>query len=122
MIERMDGMPDGTVGLRGSGKLSKRDYVEVLEPALDEAIASGEARVLFALPDFDGLEPGAWIEDLKTGLNAEFLNRSKWRRLAFVTDVKWVGKATGMFSWLIPGEARVFTMSELDEAKAWVAG
>ena len=36
MIERIEGMPPGTVGLRASGKLSKADYTEVLEPALRE--------------------------------------------------------------------------------------
>ena len=34
MIERIEGMPGGTIGLRASGKLSKADYTEVLEPAL----------------------------------------------------------------------------------------
>lgn len=122
MIERIENMPAGTVGLRGSGKLTKGDYVDVLEPALREAIESGEARVLFALPDFDGLETGAWLEDLKTGLDVEFRNRSRWKRFAFVTDVDWVAKATRMFAWLIPGELKVCPMDELDEAKSWVAG
>jgi hypothetical protein len=27
-----------------------------------------------------------------------------------------------MFAWMIPGEARVFGLGELDEAKRWVAG
>jgi hypothetical protein len=27
-----------------------------------------------------------------------------------------------MFLWMIPGEARVFPLAELDQAKAWVAG
>jgi hypothetical protein len=34
MIERIEEMPARTVGLRASGKLSKEDYREVLEPAL----------------------------------------------------------------------------------------
>lgn len=33
-------MPAGTVGLRASGKLSKDDCSEVLEPVLREAVAS----------------------------------------------------------------------------------
>jgi hypothetical protein len=43
-------------------------------------------------------------------------------RSAIVTDIEWMARATRLFSWLIPGEARVFRMAELDEAKAWVAG
>jgi hypothetical protein len=30
--------------------------------------------------------------------------------------------ATRLFAWMIPGEARVFPVSELEAAKRWVAG
>ena len=90
MIERIEEMPAGTIGLRASGKLSKDDYHEVLEPALQEAIESGELRLLFVLTDFEGLEPGAWIEDVKTGFGAWVRNHSAWKRFALVTDVEWV--------------------------------
>jgi hypothetical protein len=53
-------MPAGTVGLRATGKLTKADYSEVLEPALKEGIEKGELRLLFVLTDFDELELGAW--------------------------------------------------------------
>jgi len=98
MIERIDGMPAGTVGLRASGKLSRDDYRNVLEPTLDEGVASGELRLLFVLTDFDGLEHGAWIEDAKTGLNAWVRNHAAWKRFALVTDVEWVAKAMRMFT------------------------
>ena len=70
MIERIEGMPAGTIGLRASGKLSKADYTEVLEPALRDGVATGELRLLFVLTDFDGLEASAMAEDFKTGMQA----------------------------------------------------
>ena len=121
MIERIDELPDGVIGLRASGKLTKQDYESGLEPALKEATDSGEARVLLVLPDFDGLEPGAWVEDVKTGLKVQTQNRSAWKKLAFVSGVDWVSKSMRLFSWAMPGELRVFEMDELDEAKSWVA-
>jgi SpoIIAA-like len=121
MIERMDGLPAGVVGLRATGKLSRDDYTDVLEPALKEATDSGEARVLFVLPDFDGLEPGAWIEDVKTGLRAEITDRSKWKKLAFVSGVDWVTKAMRLFTWAMPGELQVYELDQLDQAKDWLA-
>ena len=27
-----------------------------------------------------------------------------------------------LFAWMVPGEARVYPVAELDAAKAWVAG
>lgn len=122
MIERIEEMPPGTIGLRASGKLTKDDYVQVLEPALKEGVESGELRLVFALPDFDGLEAGAVMEDAETGLRAWVRDHSAWKRFAFVTDVEWLVKSMRAFAWLAPGEVRVFGMAELEEAKGWVAG
>lgn len=121
MIERIEGMPAGTIGLRASGELSKEDYTEVLEPALTEGAAAGRIRVLFALSDFDGVAPGAWVEDVKTGLRAWIHDRAAWERMALVSDVEWIAKARRAFAWMAPGELRVFDLDQLDEAMAWVA-
>jgi hypothetical protein len=32
-----------------------------------------------------------------------------------------MARATKLFAWMIPGEARVFPRDELEQAKAWVA-
>lgn len=122
MIERIEEMPAGTIGLRACGKLTREDYQQVLEPALQEGVESGELRLLFAMPDFDGLEPGAVIEDIETGLRVWVHDHSAWRRFALVTDVEWVAKAMRAFAWLAPGEVRVFALDEMNTARAWVAG
>ncbi len=121
MIERIEGMPAGTIGLRASGKLSKDDYVQVLEPALNEGVESGELRLLFVLADFDGLEAAAISEDMKTGLRAWVRDHSAWKRFAVVTDVEWVAKAMHMFAWATPGEVLITGLDGLEEAKSWVA-
>jgi stage II sporulation SpoAA-like protein len=122
VIERIEGMPAGTIGLRASGKLSKEDYRTVLEPALEEGIESGELRLVFQLTDFDGLEADALIEDVKTGLKTMVRDHSAWRRFALVTDVEWVAKAFRLFTWMTPGEVKIFGLDGLEEAKIWVAG
>jgi SpoIIAA-like len=122
VIERIDDMPAGILGLRASGKLSRADYRDVLEPALREALQSGELRVLFVLSDFEGLEPGAWIEDVKTGLEVLVGHHSAWKRFALVTDVDWIAKAKRTFAWLIPGEMRIFDPNSFEDARSWVAG
>ncbi len=122
MIERLEDMPAGTIGLRASGKLSREDYQQVLEPALREGVESGEMRLVFEMPGFDGLEPGAMIEDVETGLRAWVREHSAWKRFAFVTDVEWLAKSMRAFAWLAPGEVRVFSLGELDAAREWVSG
>jgi SpoIIAA-like len=123
MVERMDDVPDGVIGLRGSGRLTKDDYTGVLEPALHEAMASHEARVVVVLTSFDGMEADALPEDIKTGLGVELLDRGNWKRLALVTEVGSVARATRMFAWAMPGEIKVYgDLAQLDEAKGWAAG
>jgi SpoIIAA-like len=122
VISRIEGMPPETIGLRASGTLSKDDYRTVLEPALEEGIKSGELRLVFQLTDFHGLKADAWIEDVKTGLGALVRDHSAWRRFALVTDVEWVADAFRLFTWLTPGEVRIFDLAGIEEAKGWVTG
>lgn len=122
MIEPIEEMPPATIGLRASGKLTLGDYRDVLEPALRRGVESGELRLVFVLTDFDGLEPGAWIEDVRTGLTVWIREHKAWRRFALVTDVEWVAKPTRMFAWLAPGEVMIYGLDELAEAKRWAAG
>ncbi|HWB70359.1 MAG TPA: STAS/SEC14 domain-containing protein [Solirubrobacterales bacterium] len=122
MIERIDAMPAGTIGARASGKLSKDDYVSVLEPAITEGIDSGELRFVFVVTDFEGVEPSAAVEDMKTGLRAIVRDHAAWRRFALVTDVEWIASAFRLFAWMTPGEVRIFEPGDLEQAKAWVAG
>jgi hypothetical protein len=122
VIERIEDMPAGTIGIRASGTLTREDYREVLEPTLREAVDSGEVRCLFLLTDFEGLEPRALLEDAKTGLELGVGHHSAWKRLALVTDAEWVAKAMHMFAWLTPGELMICEPGELEEARRWVAG
>jgi len=121
MVARIEEMPAGAIGFRASGKLTPEDYREVLVPGLREAVDSGEVRMLFVLSDFEELEPRAWLEDAKTGLELGFLKHSAWKRSAIVSDAEWVKKAFRMFAWMTPGEVRVFDLDQEDEARAWVA-
>lgn len=121
MVERITEMPAGTIGFRASGKLTPEDYRDVLVPTLREAVEAGEVRMLFVLSDFEELEPRAWLEDAKTGLELGFLKHSAWKRSAIVSDAEWVKKAMRMFAWMTPGEVAVYDLDQEAEARDWVA-
>jgi SpoIIAA-like len=123
MIETLDGMPPGTLGFRATGKLTGGEYRDVLLPAMRSAAEAGEVRLVFVVgPGFEGFEPGALLEDAKTGLTLGFGHLSAWKRTALVTDVEWISKAFHLFAWMAPGEVMIRGLDGLDEAKAWVAG
>lgn len=123
MVERLADMPPGTIGFRAAGEIERQDYDEVLAPELQQALdAGGGLRTLYVIEDLDEIEPGALWADAKLGFDLGIRHREAWVRSAIVTDIEWIARATKLFAWMIPGEARVFPLAELDQAKAWVAG
>ena len=119
----MDDMPPGTIGFRAAGEIEREDYDEVVGPALRKTVeAGGGLRTLYVIEDLDEIEPGALWADSKLGFDLSVRHHDAWVRSAIVTDIHWMARATKLFAWMIPGEARVFPLGELDEAKAWVAG
>ncbi len=123
MIAPIADMPEGTIGFRFSGEISRADYDDVLIPALNEAFERGEVRCLCKLgTDFEGYEVGAVWEDVKTGARFGLGHLSAWKRTAVVTEVEWIRHMIGLFDWMAPGELKLFGLGELEAAKAWVAG
>jgi SpoIIAA-like len=123
VIERIPDVAAGTLGFRVAGEIERKDYTEVLEPALREALESGDGlRTLYLIEGLDEMEPAALWEDAKTGFDLGLRHHDAWVRSAIVTDIEWMARATRLFAWMIPGEARVYPVAELEQAKAWVAG
>jgi hypothetical protein len=123
MVERIEDMPEGTIGFRVDGDVEREDYTNVLRPALEEAMqGGGNLRTLYVIEDLDDIEGGALWEDMKLGVDLGVRHHKQWERSAIVTDIHWMARATKLFAWMIPGEARVYPLAELDDAKRWVAG
>jgi hypothetical protein len=93
--------------------------VQVLVPPLRRAVqAGGRLRVLYAVGPELHVEPGALWEDLKVNVDFGIRHREVWERIAVVTDIDWLWRAFALFSWMVPGEMRLFHESELAAAKA----
>jgi hypothetical protein len=120
MIEVIEGVPEGVVGLEAVGEVTSDDYESVAMPAITKARdVSDKVRLLYVLGDrFTGYTAGAMWDDTKLGLAHPF----SWERVAVVTDVEHLRATVRGFGWLIPGEVKLFSTSELEDAKAWVSG
>jgi hypothetical protein len=124
MIDALSDLPDGVIGFRFSGHVSKDEYRSVLLPALTERLDSRD-KVRLAIvidDDFDRFEAGALWEDMKFGFGSGLTHLSAWERMALVSDADWVRHAIALFGWLVPGDVKVFPLDQLDTAKAWLAG
>jgi len=119
MMRMLHDMPPGTVGVEAVGKVTEEDYRTVLAPAVGDALQRRDLRLLYVLGrEFDSYSSGAAWEDTK--LWAKHLKG--WERIAVVSDEDWLEKSVKTFSWLMPGDVKVFETDEVDEAKAWLVG
>jgi SpoIIAA-like len=118
MLTLIPDLPAGVIGFEVSGKLEADDYRDVLLPAIQDAAAEGEVRIVVVMPKFEGFSGGAMWQDLKMGVE----NWRAWKRIALVTDVDWMRNGTDWFGWMMPGEVKNFALAEQPAAIAWAAG
>lgn len=118
MIERLDGFPDNVVALAGKAQVTKKDYEDVLIPAVEAAFKKySRIRFYYELgPQFSGMDAGAAWDDFREGVRHFF----HWEKMAVVTDIEWIRRAINVFGVFMPGELRVFPYEERTAAKAWI--
>lgn len=122
MIDELQDMPQGVIGLRVSGRL-RGDELREIKPALEDLLKTGEIRIVEIIPDdYEGFGAGGFFEDLKLGLGTVLPHYSAFKRIAVVSDKEWVAHTLHALSWMVPGELAVFGLDELEHAKEWAAG
>ena len=119
MIELIEGLPDGVVGLEAVGEVTADDYSSVAYPAVETALSRHKKiSLLHVLGErFTGYEDGGGWADAKLGA----LHAFSWRRIAVVTDLDHVRKQVKRAGWLVPGEMKLFSNAQRAEAQAWVS-
>jgi len=99
--------------------VTRRDYQDILVPRVELTLKRHpKIRCCYELGrEFSSIEAGAMWEDFKIGV--EHLSRSE--RVAVVTDVDWIKHAANVLCFLMPGEIRVFAVSEAAGGREWIA-
>ena len=120
MIEPLGNLPAGVLGFKGSGKISRDEFREMMTPIYGALEGGGPVNLLFVVGDDFSLDAGALWEDMKAG-SIGLKHRSAWRRLAVVTDKDRFRHTSAAIGWLAPGELRVFDPAQQAEATAWLA-
>jgi len=120
MIELIPSLPDNVIGFVAKGEVTKKDYVEVLEPAVEQTLkAHDKLRILYVLgKDFTGFSGGAMWEDGKVGMG----HISRWEKIAVVSDEAWIRHAVNALGYMLPGKVRTFTVAEEADASEWITG
>lgn len=105
---------------RVAGRLRRAD-LRAMARLLGAAFAArGRIDVLIALPELDGIDPGALTEP--EALGAMLRSNLHVRRYAVVCPPAWAGRAIRALDPLSPVSARTFTLAQEPAAWAWVRG
>ena len=118
MIEVLPDFPDGLVAMRCAGHITRQDYEQVVIPTLEADLQQHQKLRMYCQVDsLSGMSPGAMWDDVKVGLPAI----THFKRVAVVTDIDWIGKATHLFGVLMPVEVRLFSLADGQKAREWIA-
>lgn len=78
--------------------------------------ANKPVKALQVVHSLEGMEPSALMDDISFSVR----HVKSFSRLAVATDIDWVRWWTRFAGSFIPADVRVFTLSEVDEARAWL--
>jgi hypothetical protein len=117
VIERLTDFPGDVVTFVCGGRVTSRDYENVLMPAVEAALNHHDKVLLYYQTgyDFSGVEPGV-LQDFRVGMD----HLLRWDRIAIVTDIDWIRETVRAFSFLLPGAVEVFPLDEAAAARAWI--
>jgi hypothetical protein len=120
MIAQIESLPTNMVGFRAVNEVTEEDYNRVVIPIVKDLVSkTNTLNYLFVLDtSISNFTFGAWFKDALVGVK----NITKWKRAAIVSDVKAMKTITEIFSFLMPGEFKVFEHKDQQEAINWVSG
>jgi SpoIIAA-like len=118
MIELIEGLPDGVVGLEAVGEVDSADYKTIaaeVERALER---HATIRLIHVLDDrFTGYTAGGAWQDALLGL----AHPRSFERIAVVTDSESIRRLVKLAGWSIPGQLKLFPNREREQAEAWAS-
>lgn len=119
MLTIIPNLPDHVFGVRAKNEVTKDDLKQILLPGLENLTERyDEIYYLLVLEtEVQNFTAGAWIQDLIAGIK----HLTQWKKMAIVTDQKAVENFTDLFTYVSPGEAKGYELSELPQAIAWVS-
>ncbi len=118
MFMPVENLPAGAIGFIAHGQITTSDRRAVLEPTIADALVRGRVRLLYvAASDFAGYDQGGLYDDAVFGTR----HFTAFDKIAFVAEDGPYYRAVNAMEGLMPARLKVFGVSEVDRAKAWLA-
>jgi hypothetical protein len=118
MLEILPDSQEDILMVKATGKLTEKDYQEVLIPRLETLLHEyGKAKFLFLMDEqFQGWEFGALWDDAKVGLR----HRNDFAKVAVVGGARWVEWGVKLFAPFMAGEVKTFPLEQFPQAADWI--
>lgn len=117
VIEHIEDLPTGCIGMRVSGLFTIEDFTGTVEIQIDKVTAQHEQLrlVLHLGEQFEGFGEGAW------GELTDEIRQTHFLKGAVVTDDGHISTALNVMKWGLHGHLRTFHNREFDKAVQWVS-
>ncbi|MEO6902785.1 MAG: STAS/SEC14 domain-containing protein [Bacteroidia bacterium] len=118
MIKEIENLPKNVVGFSYIGKVTGKDYESVVFPAVEKA-TKGKKKINILITfekSFDKISLKAMVDDSIVGL--KYIK--SWKKIAIVSDHNKINHLIKAFSFLVPAEIKIFTLSKIDKALVWI--
>lgn len=119
MIYHLHNLPSNIVGFNAIGKISEKDFSEIVMPKVKSRIHKTEQLNYLLVHEntVKNFTVDAWMKEALMGIKL----LTKWNRAAIVSDVEAIRNFTTFFSHLMPGEFKGFEHKDMLKAIDWVA-
>lgn len=102
------------------GKITTEEYNKVINKFKKDIEKWDEVKVLELVEDIDGIEPMAFIKDLRFIVSQYGNINKKVTKCAVVADQKWIELMTKAASTFMDGEIKFFKPGEEAQAREWL--
>ena len=118
MLKMLFESVSNVLAVQATGKLTDRDYKELLIPRLESIIrAHGKARLLLDMGDqYHGWTARAMWDDFRFGM----AHRKDFEKMGVVGAPAWVKWVLKLGALIIRGEVRSFPASQRGRAVEWI--
>lgn len=118
MFKFIEGLPQDVLAIEAVGKITHVDYKDTLIPKAESMMSEKPIKMLYVMgAAFTGFELEALWDDSAFG----FKHWHDFSHIAVVTDHTWINAMVSMFKPFFHGDVRLFKLSDLHDAKEWIA-
>jgi hypothetical protein len=107
----------GIFEIEVDGSIDADSYRSVVRNLEEEIKARGQIAVLETIHSIGWISPEIWLEDLFWSSR----HMGSFSRVALVTDTGWLASLAATAALAFPVKLRTFPLSEITEARAWLA-